>query len=296
MPRAALLSIHARVQGTEPSTWEDSSLVQIWGPRFSVFVVAASDLAIFSLGVLPEDDKRRRRAEDLAERLRAYLSGKREAYGEVGRAMGLRDPYMLRYAAATGTVLLRWDGARQPAIWSVPAPQMDPRDARLELARRYLHIYGPATAAAFGWWSGIGSPAGTAAFEDLQSSLTPVQTPVGDAWILTADEEAFRTAPQTAAKARLLPSGDSFLLLQGADRDLLVPETGRRDQLWTTRVWPGGLLIDGEVAGTWRRANAVITVRRWRSLTSAEREAVTAEGQSLPVPGLERPLAVRWAE
>jgi hypothetical protein len=123
-----------------------------------------------------------------------------------------------------------------------------------------------------------------------------VQTPVGDAWILTADEEAFRAAPQAAAKARLLPSGDSFLLLQGADRDLLVPETGRRDQLWTTRVWPGGLLIDGEVAGTWRRANAVITVRPWRSLTGAEREAVTAEGHSLPVPGLERPLAVRWAE
>jgi hypothetical protein len=27
MPRAALLSIHARVEGTEPSTWEDASLL-----------------------------------------------------------------------------------------------------------------------------------------------------------------------------------------------------------------------------------------------------------------------------
>jgi len=35
MPRAALLSIHARVEGTGPSTWEDASLVQLWGPRFS---------------------------------------------------------------------------------------------------------------------------------------------------------------------------------------------------------------------------------------------------------------------
>src|SRR5918996_2881393 len=34
MPRAALLSIHARVRGTAPSTWEDPSLVQLWGPRF----------------------------------------------------------------------------------------------------------------------------------------------------------------------------------------------------------------------------------------------------------------------
>jgi hypothetical protein len=36
MPRAALLSIHARVEGTQPWTWEDPSLVQLWGPRFNV--------------------------------------------------------------------------------------------------------------------------------------------------------------------------------------------------------------------------------------------------------------------
>src|ERR1700716_4528674 len=45
MPRAALLSIHARVEGTEPSTWEDSSFVQLWGPRYSAYVVPAQDVA-----------------------------------------------------------------------------------------------------------------------------------------------------------------------------------------------------------------------------------------------------------
>src|SRR5260370_36325766 len=45
MPRAALLSIHARVEGAEPSSWEHPSLVQLRGPRFSVFVVAACDLS-----------------------------------------------------------------------------------------------------------------------------------------------------------------------------------------------------------------------------------------------------------
>ena len=60
MPRAALLSIHARVEGTEPSTWEDASLVQLWGPRFSAYVVAARDLAVFSLGRLPDDARGRR--------------------------------------------------------------------------------------------------------------------------------------------------------------------------------------------------------------------------------------------
>lgn len=126
MPRAALLSIHARVAGAEPSTWADPSLVQLWGPRFNVFVVAACDLAVFSLGTLPDDAKGRRRAEDLAARLGAALGGARMTNGEAGQALGVHHG-MLRYAAATGTVLIRWDGARQPALWTVPPPETGER-------------------------------------------------------------------------------------------------------------------------------------------------------------------------
>lgn len=293
MPRAALLSIHARVEGTQPSTWEDPSLVQLWGPRFSVFVVAARDLAVFSLGTLPDDAKGRRRAKDTAARLNAVLGGARMGYGEAGRALGVHHN-SLRYAAATGTVLIRWEGARQPAVWTVPPPAVDPRDARLELARRYLHIYGPTTPGAFGQWSGIGPRHAVAAFEALRASLTPVQTPVGDAWILTRDEAALRAAPGPVPPARLLPSGDAYLLLQGTDRDLLVPDAGRRRALWTPRAWPGGLLVAGEVAGTWRRADKVMTVQPWRPLSRTERDAVMAEAESLPLPGIEGRIVVRW--
>ena len=74
MPRAALLSIHARVEGTQPSTWEDPSLVQLWGPHHHAYVVAARDLGVFSLGRLPDDNRSRQVAEDLATRLRAQPS------------------------------------------------------------------------------------------------------------------------------------------------------------------------------------------------------------------------------
>ena len=50
MPRAALLSLHARIEGVEPSTWEDPSLAQLWGPRYNAYVVAERDFALFSLG------------------------------------------------------------------------------------------------------------------------------------------------------------------------------------------------------------------------------------------------------
>jgi Winged helix DNA-binding domain len=293
MPRAALLSIHARVDGTGPSTWEDPSLVQLWGPRFSVFAVAERDRAVFSLALLPDNAKGRHRAEDLAARLNAVLDGARMTYGEAGRALGVH-PNALRYAAATGTVLIRWEGARQPTVWTVPPPEVDPRDARLELTRRYLRVYGPAAAESFGRWSGIGPRYATAAFEALRESLTPVRTPVGEAWILAADEAAFRAAPGPVAPARLLPSGDAYFLLQGTDRDLLVPEADRRSALWTPRVWPGGLLIDGEITGTWRRADTVLTVQPWRPLSPAERGTVAAEAESLPVPGLKGPIVIRW--
>ena len=293
MPRAALLSIHARVDKTEPSSWEDPSLVQLWGPRFSAYVVAARDLAVFSLGRLTDDAKGRLAADDLAARLHAFLRGGRMSYSEAGRGLGV-NPNQLRYAAPTGRVLMRWDGGGKPIIWTVPPPEVDPLDARLELARRHLHIFGPTTPAAFAGWAGIRPRQGLATFESLRKSLTQVSTPVGDAWILTRDEPAFRAAPGSVAPARLLPSGDAFFLLQGADRELLVPDADRRRRLWTPRVWPGGLLVAGEIVGTWRRRDETVTIQTWRRLSRGERQAVEAEAGVLPLPGVGGRLVVRW--
>jgi len=293
MPRAAVLSIHARVHGTEQDTWSDPSLVQLWGPRFSAYVVAARDLAVFSLGRLADDLARRRIAEDLARRLHDFLDGRRMTYGDAGRGLG-EHPNQLRYAAPTGTVLIRWEGARQPTVWTVAPPDIDPHDARLELARRYLHVFGPATPAAFAQWAGIRPADGRAAFQALLGSLTPVRTPVGDAWILIRDEPTFRASAGLAAPARLLPSGDSYFLLQGSDRELLVPDSDDRRRLWTPRVWPGAVLVRGEIVGTWRRAQADVTIGSWRRLSRAEREAVEAEAASLPLPGIRQQVRVRW--
>ena len=293
MPRAAVLSIHARVEGTGPNTWEDPSLLQLWGPRFQVYVVARRDLAIFSLGRLPDDAKGGAKAEDHAARLHAFLDGRTMTYGEAGYGIGVH-PNALRYAAPTGTVLIRWAGARAPTIWTVPAPGIEPADARLELARRYLHVFGPTTPHSFAKWAGIGRPQGRGAFDALGASLTPVESPIGTGWILTSDEPAFRSSAQPTAPARLLPSGDTFFLLHGADRELLVPEADRRGQLWTSRVWPGAVLVQGEVVGTWRRDGAALSVQSWRSLARDERAAVEAEAASLPLPDLRTAISVRW--
>jgi len=288
------LSIHARVEGTRPDALADPSLVQVWGPRFSTYAVAARDVAPFTLGRLPEDNRRRHRAEDTAARLHAFLDGREMFFGEVGRGLGV-NPNSLRYAAPTGTVLIRWDGARAPTVRTAPAPSVDPLEARLELARRYLHVFGPTTADAFAEWAGIVPSAGRAAFEGLGTSLTAVRTPIGDGWILADDEPAFREPAGSTAPARLLPSGDTYFLLQRVDREILVPEADRRRLLWTPRVWPGAVLAVGEIVGTWRRSGAIVTVASWRRLSASVRESVEAEAASLPLPGLRDQIGVRWS-
>ncbi|MDX6426245.1 MAG: hypothetical protein QOD52_1650 [Gaiellaceae bacterium] len=295
MPRAALLSIHARVEGAGPYAWDDPSLVQVWGPRYQVYVVADRDLAVFTLGRLPEAGKTRRTAEDLADRLHGFLAGDRMRYDDAGQALGVHGN-TLRYAALTGRLAIRWEGARRPTVWTVPPPEITPAEATLELARRYLHIFGPAGPAAFAKWAGIGAQQGVRAFDDLGTELIPVLTPPGDAFMLAHDEPAIREAPVPAAAARLLPSGDAYTLrATSEDRALLVPDAGKRRELWTPRVWPGALLVAGEVVGTWRRAQRKVTVQAWQRLSRAAREAVVAEAESLPLPDAGGRIVIDWS-
>ena len=294
MPRAALLSIHARVEGAEPSTWEDPSLVQVWGPRYHVYVVPAGDLAVFTLGRLPDGGMTRRTAEDLAARLHAFLGGASMRYDDAGQALGVHGN-TLRYAALTGTLAIRWEGARRPTVWTVPPPEIDPVEATLELARRYLHVFGPATPDGFARWAGISVRKAVAVFDDLGSALIPARTPSGDAWILGRDEPTVREPPAPAAPTRLLPSGDAYTLgITSEERALLVPDANQRRQLWTPRVWPGALLVAGEVVGTWRRARERVTIQTWKRLSRAARDAVLAEAESLPLPDTAGRIVVNW--
>jgi hypothetical protein len=154
VPRSALHAIHARVEGAGPEAWEDPSLVQVWGLRYAAFVVPEGDHAPFTLGRLTPDSPMGRRAEDLAARLAPALDGRQVDARDAAREIGVH-PNMLRYATLIGTVLIRWDGARQPLVWTVPRPAIDPIAARAELLRRFLHTYAVGTRESFGRWAGL---------------------------------------------------------------------------------------------------------------------------------------------
>lgn len=291
MPRAALLSLHARVDAIEPNSWGDESLAQVWGPRFSAYVVAAGDHAPFTLGRMPRSGNRRAMAEETVARLAAFLGNERMEYSAAGKAMGV-SPNSLRYATLTGRVMIRWEGSGKPLIWVVAEPTIGEEEARRELLRRYLHVFGVGTVDGFGSWAGVNRTQASLTFDEIAAELLPVATPLGAAAALLANEAELRKKTDRSHTVRLLPSGDTYFLLHGDDRPLLVPDEGRRPELWTSRVWPGAVLVGNEIAGTWRRSGGAISISLWADLSGAQRTAVTAEAESFPID--QQPIEVSW--
>jgi len=294
VPRSALHSLHARVEGVPPAALDDPALVQVWGPRYAAYVVPAGEHAAFTLGRMPQRGRMPARAEDLAARAHAHLAGRRLPVDDVAGALGSGNG--IRYATLTGTILIRWGGARQPLMWTVPRPEMNAAEALQALAARYLHVFGPSTADGLARWAGVDAMAAVGAFDALGSELMGVRTPLGDGQILVEDLPVMREPPLPTEAVRLLPSGDPYFLLWGADREFLVPDAAHRADLWTTRVWPGAVLVGGEIVGTWRRSKSLVAVTLWRRLSAQGREAIETEAASLPLPDITVSPAVEWHE
>ena len=252
MPRAALLQIHARVEGTGPSSWEHPSLVQVWGPRYSTYVVPARDFALFTRARLPDGGKTRANAEDYAARLHDFLAGRRMTDREVGAGARHRQSHAIRHADRQGP---------DPLGGSSSAAGLDRPDTRDRTACSPSRSSRADTCTSSVPRRRSRSPGGQGSDRRTASRRSRhcggrsprCERPIGDAWMLTRDEPELRS-PGPPAAARLLPSGDAYFLLQGADRELVVPQPERRAQLWTSRVWPGAVLVEGEIVGTWRRA------------------------------------------
>lgn len=293
MPRAAVFSANARVCGVGPFAWEEPPYIQIWGPRFNAYVVAERDRAVFTLGRLSVTPDAVKKAYDLADRFEEAVGDGRVKMDEVGKIIGAHHNY-LRYGAPTGRLQIHWDGAQDTTVWAVPAPDADPNEARLELARRYLHVLGPGTGESFGDWAGIRASRARATIEALAGETIPAVVDGEEGVILAADEESFRRADTESTAVRLLPSGDSYWLLHGKPRELLVTDPGRRPELWTSRVWPGAVLIHGEIAGVWRRSGHKLTITPWGPLSPDETAAVEEEALSLPMPDADQEMRISF--
>lgn len=300
-PRSAVLALHARVRDTSPSDWRDPRFVQVWGPRGAVYVVPARDVAIFTLGRSPRNPDLAAAVRVAAEKTKRAFRARQTQRDRVlsDRALGvnLRE---LRIASMTGAVRVEWNGAT--SSWRLVEPPSEPPEpCRLELARRFLRSVGPSTPEEFAWWSGgwagsFGSPTrgelsdSQQTFRFLEKELTEVELEGRKRWVLRTDRSRLERA-MPVETVRLLPAGDPYLASK--DRTLLVRQPRFLSELWPKSVWPGALMVSGEVLGTWRRQVGRVTIRGWRPLEPEVKEAVEEEVSGMPIESTTK--HVRWS-
>src|SRR5947209_12744963 len=300
-PRSAVLALHARVRDVSPSAWKDSRFVQVWGPRGAVYVVPGHDVAVFTLGRLPRNPVLgaavRAAAEKVAHAFRARHAQPERVLSNRAVGVNFRE---LRIASMTGAVRIEWDGAT--TSWRLVEPPTEaPEPARLELARRFLRSVGPSIPKEFAWWTGgwagsFGSATrgelsdAQQTFRSLEKELAEVEFEGQQGWTLRTDRSRLERAVPVET-VRLLPAGDPFLA--SADRALLVPQPRFRSELWPKSVWPGALLVNGELVGTWRRQVGRVTVRAWRPLEPKVKEAVEEEVSRMPIESTKK--EIRWS-
>lgn len=279
-PKAGQLSLFARAEGVGPEAWEDPSLVQIWF-RGADYIVPRDDVAVFTLGRLPRDAAQHGTYEELCDEVHDICGGQaciaRDVYAKL-RDASHEKSMLVRWASVTGRLHIRWDASK---IWIIPAeaPDADPEDCRLELARRFLGWLGPADVGRFAWWAGIEPRDANETWKLLGRELTSVND---NYEILGADADAL-AGSMAVQGVRLVPFNDPYLKV---DQDLLVGDAARRDGLFPPQgksvgFLPGALLVDGKIVGRWQRQQGKVTIEPWRKLGKRVVDAATAEAEGV---------------
>jgi len=293
IPRAGVMSLHARVEGTQPDSWEDPSVVQIWFRGGADYIVPRADAGIFTLGSYPRDPEDGRRLETLADEIHRVTEGRTLRVAEVSERLRLAHQTHIRGAAVTGRVHIRWDASN---IWLIPVerPAIDVDDARRELARRFLHWYGPTTVATLARWTGVRPAEARTTWADIEAELVEVDVAGERRFTLAADLEALERA-EPIAGVRLLPMDDPLTKL---DKELLVADEELRRRVVPpygdgSGYIPGAVLVDGEIVGGWQRQQRKVTIHPFTRPSASVREAIEAEGLAVPIAGT-APPSVGW--
>jgi hypothetical protein len=288
--------------------WAEHSLIKTFGPRGTVHLLPAQDLAMWAgaLSGIPHtspfaQDVRLtpEQTDAVVEAIATVLADTELTIDELSEAvvatagswagdlvmpafqvMWPRWRQAVATAANRGALCFGPNRGRNvtytnPRRW---IPEFRPADAQTALAavlRRYLHAYGPATPRHFAQWLAAPVPWATNLFEALAAELEQVDVEGTRAWVVAGDTTTPATAPQGV---RLLPYFDAYVV--GCHpRELLFP--GRAGARATANGQAGNfpvLLIDGIVAGVWHQRRAgrriAITVEPLEALTSAQRRAL----------------------
>jgi hypothetical protein len=239
-------------------------------------------------------DDRTLNVNDLRDRIYRRVS----SLSKVTRPAFARDDMpepLFRAVGTTGTACIvagrgtDAELARTDQWLGATPPPPDPAEARAELARRFLHCYGPATAQQFADWTQRSLTDGKKAFALIEDELVGVTVDRGKGLLLRRDDKALASPPEPTG-VRLLPSQDPYL--QQRDRATVLPQEADRRRLWKATRGPGAVVIDGEIVATWRArtkgTRLEVTIEPFGRLVRAAREAISTEANAIgPFRGAE---------
>jgi hypothetical protein len=137
------------------------------------------------------------------------------------------------------------------ATWGLAEPAPMPiEEARAELVRRFLRVYGPATHTQLASFAQTAPSHAKRLFDGIADELSPASVEGRRGWVLAADLDRLESPPP-ASGVRLLGGHDPYVAQP--DRTSLVGDDGAlRKRLFPSVGRPGVVLADGVLAGLWR--------------------------------------------
>ena len=289
---AAELQIAVRadcnVTDVRNALWSDRTLVKTWLMRGTLHLARADDLPLYTAAmssrwvrVRPSWLKYMQLTEkefwQLAKEIGGALDGRPVTREELIAAVGKgKSPHvrqllksgwggMLKPAARNG--LLCFGPSRgqsvtfvSPRKWFSSWRDLDPDEAIVEVARRYLRSYGPATRIDFARWWGAWPGVANAAWSRLAEEIVPVAVD-GARLDLLEDDLMSISKAQFETRVQLLPLFDPYLMGH-AKRDHLFDKVHAQKVSRTAGWISAVVLVDGRVAGTWTHStNKSLSIR-----------------------------------
>lgn len=312
------VAVRARctVADVRDALWKDRSLVKTWLMRGTLHLARSEDLPVY-IGAMGRHWVSQMRpswltymqitekefwtiCEDIGAALNGTPMTREELIAQVGRGRSehvhqvLRSGWgsMLKPAARNGLLCFGPNRGQtvtfvRPDSWLPAWREVDPDDAIVEMARRYLRVYGPATQRDFARWWGSWPGVAKAAWKGVEPELTSVTVEGERGDLLTEDVPAVRRA-KIGEPVRLVPLFDPYLMGH-KNRDHLVDRAFAAKVSRTAGWISAVVLVEGQIAGTWTHVlanrNLRITVEPFRRLkpqvVSQVRERAAELGQAL---------------
>lgn len=305
----AKLSVGLRLPGSTDADIEqaisDKLVLRTWLMRGTLHLVAAADirwmvalLAEQTIGSRAlryrelelEQSTLLRANELLADALRDGKQLTRPELFAILQANGIstagqRGVHMLQRASMDGLICQTVVTRNQPTFMAMDSrvPEFRPlarEEALAALARRYFTSRSPASLQDFIAWSGLTAADARTGLEAVKEQLVEEKIEGKSYWVCSAGQPREFNPP----KLLMLPGFDEFLL---GYRD----RSAALDPQYFQRIVPGGngvffptIVVEGRVAGTWKRTlkknSVVVEVFPFTALSSAETDAFAAAAAS----------------